>query len=368
VYFWIRVRFSISAAATVSLLLTGCAGAGGSTASTFPAERAFSHRAPLTLEQRIAQSNSLGFVPVRNLNRKKSWMLPGAAKKWLIYVSDGSSGAVDVYDYHSKTGKLYGQMTGFSFPYGQCVDGAGNVYVTDDGTGLISEFAHGDPTPVATVRDTYGHPTGCSVDPKNGDFAMANFDSWTSGTGSVVIAAGGLLGKQTDLTAPDMFRAFPPAYDPNGNLFVQSISYSGIADFFELPAGKKEFEPLTGLSIGFPGSVQWDGHYLAATDQDYQFNYTTEIYRITVSKDTVTIVRGTELTDTCYPDRNWMVAIQPFVTGTAKEQNVVVAGNLNCPNRVGYWSYSKGGDPKRTIDPSIAPKSAYGQVVSPPGP
>jgi hypothetical protein len=61
-----------------------------------------------------------------------------------------------------------------------------------------------------------------------------------------------------------------------------------------------------------------------------------------------------------------MVAIQPFVTGTGKDQNVVVAGNLNCPNREGYWSYTKGGEPKRTIDPAIAAKAPYGQVVSPP--
>ena len=111
------------------------------------------------------------------------------------------------------------------------------------------------------------------------------------------------------------------------------MDYSGAKYLAELPAGKKAFRRLTGLTLGFPGSIAWDGAYLAATDQNYQYNYLTAIHRFTVSGSAVTIVRTTVLTDTCYPYRNWMVAVQPFIGGTTRKKNAVVAGNLNCPNR-----------------------------------
>jgi hypothetical protein len=362
--YWVRARhfFGLLAAA---VLAGGCSG-GASPAAPATNLQVAAARFTSSLDRRIAASNSLGIVPVRHLNRGPSWMLPDAKSKWLLYVSDGATGTVDVYDYGSKAGKLYGQITGLAFPYGQCIDSGGNIYVVDNDTGKIYEFAHGGTTPVATVTDKFGFPTGCSVNPKNGDMAIANFANVASGGGGLVIASGGLSGKQTNYEDPALYRAFPPGYDPSGNLFVQGADYSGVPSFLELPAGKKKFKPLNGLAVGFPGSVAWDGKYLAATDQNYQFNYTTMIYRITVTGGQVTIVRKTDLTDTCYPYHNWMVAIQPFVTGMGGKENVVVAGNLNCPSRENYFSYTKGGNPTRSIDPSIAPKAPYGQVVSPP--
>ena len=351
--YWVRKRNLVALVAAAAVLAGGCSGGAPPASSS-------------ALDLRVAGTNSLGLVPERHFNRRASWMLPGAKQQWLIYVSDGASGTVDVYNYRSKTGKLYGQLTGLNFPYGQCIDGAGNVYVVDNGTAEVYEFAHGGTTPIATVADQFGYPTGCSVNPKNGDMAITNFDSLSSGGGGVVIASGGLSGKQTNYSGTALYRAFPPGYDPAGNLFVQGTDYSGVPSFQELPAGKKAFKPLNGLAVGFPGSVAWDGKYLTATDQNYRFNYTTMIYRITVTSGEVKIAGKTELTDSCYPYHNWMVAIQPFVTGMGDKQNVVVAGNLNCPNRENYFSYTKGGNPTRSIDPSIAPKAPYGQVVSPP--
>ena len=78
---------------------------------------------------------------------------------------------------------------------------------------------------------------------------------------------------------------------------MQTMDYSGVKYLTELPAGKTEFTQLTGLTVGFPGSVAWDGSYLAATDQNYQYNYVTAIHRFTVSGSAVTIVRTTVLTD-----------------------------------------------------------------------
>jgi hypothetical protein len=90
------------------------------------------------------------------------------------------------------------------------------------------------------------------------------------------------------------------------------------------------------------------------------------IYRITVAGSTVKAVRATQLTDNCYPGTNWMVAVQPFVTGTTGKLNAVAAGNLNCPNRQNLFNYTNGGNPKRSLPSAIAPYAPYGQSVSPP--
>jgi hypothetical protein len=316
--------------------------------------------------QQIAMANPLGLVPVKHPNRRASWIRPDAGKQWLLYVSDGSTGTIDIYNYRARAGKLYGQITGLSFPYGQCTDRAGNVYVVDNNTSKIYEYAHGGTRAIATANDDYGFPIGCSVDPTTGNVAVSNFDGPGSGAGGMVVFSGGLNGSQTNYTDGNLERFFPPGYDPHGNLFVQATAYSGTHEFAELSAGKKKFTLLNGLTVGFPGSVAWDGSYLAVTDQNYQYAYTTMMYRITVSGTNVTIVRATQLTDDCYPHANWMVAVQPFVSGTTGKQNAVVAGNLNCPNRFGFWNYTNGGLPKRTLPTSIAPASPYGQSVSPP--
>jgi hypothetical protein len=190
-------------------------------------------------------SNPLSIAPVRHLDRGKSWILPDAGKQWLLYVSDGSTGTIDIYNYRIRVGKLYGQITGFTFPYGQCIDRAGDVYVVDNATAKIYEFAHGATSPLATATDDYGSPIGCSVNPTTGDVAVSNFSESGSGSGAggLDIFAGGLSGNQTDYTSSNFYRLFPPGYDPKGNLFVQAMDYSGAKYLAELPAVSRRHRP-----------------------------------------------------------------------------------------------------------------------------
>jgi len=349
-------RYAVCTVAAAALL----AGCGGGAPAGAPASDAFSSA------RTIAMTNSMGQVPVRHLTAGKSWILPDAGKQWLLYVSDASTGTIDIYNYRVKVGKLYGQITGLSFPYGQCVDGHGDVYVVDNATAKIYEYAHGGTSPIVTASDDYGSPIGCSVDATTGNVAVTNFDGTGSGAGGIDVFAGSLSGSQSNYTNANLYHLWPGGYDSRGNLFVQGTDYSGTDSFAELPAGSGNFTLLSGLTVGFPGSVSWDGSYLTATDQDYQFNYTTMIYRITVSGSKVTIVRATELTDDCYPGTNWMVAVQPFIGGTTRKRNAVVAGNLNCPSREDFFNYTNGSMPKRVLPPAIAPAAPYGQSVSPP--
>ena len=104
-----------------------------------------------------------------------SWMAQGLAQRDLLYVSN-ANGTVNVYRYWQHT--LVGVLTEFDYPRGECSDQPGNVYITDYSAsyykGKVSEYAHGGKKPVHVIKDS-NQPTGCSVDPKTGNLAVADY-------------------------------------------------------------------------------------------------------------------------------------------------------------------------------------------------
>jgi hypothetical protein len=353
-------------AGVAGALLAGCnAGSSQSMTGAVPAmlQRA-SHES--RFDRMFALTNRAHKVPVRHFDRGKSWMLPDAGKQWLLYVSDGSSGTVDVYNYRLEAGKLYGQITGFAAPYGQCVDKSGNVYIADLGSAEIYEFAHGGTKPIATAADQFGFPIGCSVDPTTGNIAVSNFNGPSYGPGGIVIFSRGLSGTQTNYTNLNLLLAWPPAYDPNGNLFVEGVDSTFVGTLLELAAGGSKFTLLNGLVLGFPAGVQWDGSYIVATDQGYLGGYTSALNRISVSGSAVTVVRTTVLTDNCDGSTDYMDVSQPFIGGLTPKHNAVIAGDLDCQNALSVWNYTNGGNPKRSFSPSITPNTAIGESLSRP--
>lgn len=358
--------YALGAVAASALLASCNAGASQSVDTAVPATLPQASRESQFDAKTFAMTNRAHTVPERRLSRGKSWMRPDAGKNWLLYVSDGSAGLVDVYNYRNKAGKLYGQITGFSAPYGQCIDGKGNIYITDLGSATVYEFAHGGTTPIATATDNYGSPIGCSVDPTTGNVAVSDFNGPNYGPGGIDIFSGSLSGKQTNYADTNLTLAWPGAYDPKGNLFVEGTNTSFASTFDELRAGSSKITLLSGLSIGFPAGVQWDGSYIAATDQGYQGGFTSAIIRVTVSGSSVTAVRTTRLTDNCDGTSDYMDVSQPFIGGTTPKENAVIAGNLDCASRLDVWNYSKGGNPKRSFSPDIVPGTAIGEALSPP--
>lgn len=299
-----------------------------------------------------------------------SWMRPGASKQWLLYVSNGDGSTVDIYNYHSKKHELYGQLTGFDHPLGLCVDSAGNVYVDDLDDSEIDEYAHGGTTPIAFVSDSYGRPNGCAVDPSSGNIAVSNEFNQSDAGGNIVVFSGGLSGYETEYGGKniDLDSVEPPAYDANGNLFFQGNTYSTQPVFVELPAGSSAMVQLSGLTIGETAAVEWDGKYIDVVDRDYKNESVAAIDRVTVSGSAVTVVSTTVLTDDCYGSYDYASVAQPYIGRTGGRANMIVAGNtdVNCPHRVDFWKFPKGGKPKRVLPPGIAPTSPWGTTVSPP--
>jgi hypothetical protein len=163
---------------------------------------------------------------------------------------------------------------------------------------------------------------------------------------------------------------WPPGYDRNGNLFVEGESSGGVVNVCELPPGATAMNTVTlsGVpTIYFPGSVMWDGHYIALSDQQEGGNDQEGIYYTSLAGTTLTYHGTSILTDTC--NGTMTDVVQPFIVAhhntplTTAQGHHVVGGNLSCSTgTVDVWAYPAGGNPVAT--PTPAPGLPYGQSVS----
>lgn len=182
----------------------------------------------------------------------QSWMASDAATQDLLYVSDVD--AVLVYSY--PRGKLEGVLRNFYISQGECVDQAGDVFITDQGYNKIFVYAHGSKKRQRTLTG-YGGPVGCSVDPTTGDLAAS---AQNYGVAIYKHASG----TPTVYTDSDFNEYYWCGYDDRGNVFVDGQSDKNAFEFAELSKGSSTLETITlNQSMGFPGGVLWDGKHIA---------------------------------------------------------------------------------------------------------
>jgi hypothetical protein len=205
--------------------------------------------------------------------RGKSWMLPEASGEDLLYVSGND--AVIVYAYPA--GKLVGELNGFNFAAGQCVDKKQNVYVTSEGDGRVYEYAHGGKRRIKTLVSAFA--IGCSIDPTTGNLAVISLEGRGSrGYGKVSIFANA-TGSPTHYQAPGFGTYYSCSYDDQGNLFVDGESPpTGYFMFAELPKGSGKFTDVAlNQHVAWAGGVQWDGKHIVVGDEEtpavYQFKF-----------------------------------------------------------------------------------------------
>ena len=226
----------------------------------------------------------------------------------MLWVSDFSTGDVDMFLLNhnpSAAMKLRGVLTGFSEPQGICADALGNMWITETGSNQLVQYSRLGAY-MATLNDPDGGPTGCSVNPVNGDLAVTNQYNGppsdpTAASGELLVYPGA-AGTPTAYTNPSMYQYWYPAYDTQGNLFFNGCTGSNsqcVNQFVlsELPAGTST--PVTvnvaGGTIYFPGMIQWyaPGNYLAVADQECNdAGIVSCVYPATISGSTATL--GTE--------------------------------------------------------------------------
>jgi hypothetical protein len=289
------------------------------------------------------------FAPAQNAAgavraNSASWMDPHAGSSALLYVADSGENAVYVYSFPG--GKLMGTLSGFDVPQGECVDGTGNVWITNQSASEIREYAHGGTKPIATLKDPDEFPDSCAVDPKTGDLAVTNGFS-SSGEGSIGIYAGA-KGSPTKHTDSSMREYSFVTYDDNGDLFVDGVrNAGGRFALAKLPKGGSKFVNIALTRVRRPGAVASDSSQLAVGDAD-PFRQGLRIYHLADEKPT----GHTQLRDTCG-------ALEDF----ALYGDSIVALDPSCQTAE-IFSYPGGGSPTKEI--KLAPKgAAVGVVVSP---
>jgi DNA-binding beta-propeller fold protein YncE len=287
--------------------------------------------------------------------RLGSWMLPEAKNDDLLYVSDNSTGFVHVFSYPA--GQKLGTLEVGGEPEGECVDKAGDVWITRFRTTSVIEYAHGGSTPLGSVSTYPYTPWGCSIDPTTGNLAVTNTE------GSIGVYANA-RGNPRLYTAPpgDDYGFTFCTYDDSGSLFA-SAPYSSIA---ELPKGSSE---MMNMQLDFSinaQSIQWDKRhkYLAVAGYKAKGD-PTPIYHVGVSGTTGNLI-GTTLLKGTKRDKVAQFWIEgPKILGTSsafwpREHTLI-------EKRVDSWPYPDGGTPTRVAHVAVSPSGApalFGVVIS----
>jgi hypothetical protein len=276
--------------------------------------------------------------------RGASWMLPEAKGDDLLYVS-GPTDSVYIYSYSSR--KPVGTLTGFSEPYGQCVDKTGNIWITNYGADNVLKFAHGG-TSVLRTLNTKGQPVGCSVAP-NGNLAVAvqtGYGVWAievfkkkSGTG--------ITYKNDHCAEP-----WTPGYDLMSNLYFEGKKMyryrSYTVHVCELPAGASAIRRVSfNKKIVDFGAVMWDGRYVALADTTNTLH--TYVYQAKEASSGDLMLKGTtEIVDRKCPSNTWV--LQTYIVGknntpaNNEQGNTILGGNRadGCYTDFDGWAYPSG--------------------------
>jgi hypothetical protein len=275
-----------------------------------------------------------------------SWMhKPPKGFLGTVWATDLDYASVDVIAYPS--GTLIGQIAGFSYPYGDCSDKNGNVYVADFSLDEGFEIQAGT-TKVINSWPTGGEAIGCSVS-NSGDVSFTNFYP-----GGVVDFPGG---GPSGITYSGPGYDWPAGYDPHGNLFVlcNYASPCSSPHLAELPAGSGSWNLLNlNEPIVFPGAAQWMDKYLGVADQNVNNSNMTGIDLVRVSGSNATVVKTITLGGgSCSPymddSSSWgSVSKKPDGIVT-KKIRYIIGPNLWClPSTINVYK-AKGGQPINTI-------------------
>jgi DNA-binding beta-propeller fold protein YncE len=143
-------------ALAAAAVLAGCAGGSGSSPS----------------------SASPAALPALSLAHR-GWLSPAALTQKLVYVSDNSANAIDIYPAGVNNPSPIGQITdGISAPLGNFVDAVGTLYVANHGNNTVTEYPKGSTTPSVTLSTDINGPISVAAD-SAGNVAVGEFAQQT---------------------------------------------------------------------------------------------------------------------------------------------------------------------------------------------
>lgn len=223
------------------------------------------------------------------------------ARKKFEYVFNDYGTYATIFDYPKSTnqiGAIYGDggqgCTNVLYGYGK------KTFWNIGGPTQITEYKVPE-TPIKTLSVTYSFPTSCAMN-TSGDLAVGIFFESRSGEGGEVVIFKNASGTGTVYQTPLIAEYFD-GYDPQGNLFADGFDAGGNFALVELPKGSSKFRTIaTSNSVGFPGSVQWDGTYMTVFDQ-----YANATYQYTLSGTTATLKHTVQYVTSSDCGQTWIV-------------------------------------------------------------
>jgi hypothetical protein len=287
---------------------------------------------PLGAPGAMSQSSAIA----THADRGASWMKPRARSDDLIYATGGCGGTC-VLTYPD--GQIVGSIS--TNGGGPCSDATGNVFIPSGSQ--VFEFLHGGTTPIATLTlpessDSYS----CSVDPTTNNLAVSYL-------GKTCICAA-IFKNETGspTTYSTNIDSLFCGYDNAGNLFVDGLANDKVA-LSELARGQSTFTPLTvsGKFRGQPGALQWDGTNLTYEGLGADGTHVS-IIKLAISGSAATIVKTIPLNGNIKKTTlSWIYGGNVLVPYSIQSQRL---------NKIGIWSYPKGGKRKVVLK---FPKSKY---------
>jgi hypothetical protein len=307
---------------TAAILFAGCGGS----------------QSPIGAPGALPQTRSLAMLA----DSGGSWMLPEAKSENLLYFGDNDE--LTVYSYPQ--GKFVGVVKNREFDglQGECVDSSGDIFVTSLTNGKIFEYRHGGKEPIATLQAAANNPSDCAVDPTTGNLAVTTLGSTKPGNLAIYRHARGTPKVYVD---PSIQKYFFCGYDGGGNLYLDGQPPKGRFQFAELPKGRSEFTNITlNQKIYWPGSVLWDGNYVAVGDV-----VVPNVYEFSISGSQGTL-RGTTPLDGVIYDNAFSL----------DRKRIVVAAGGTSFNTAMIFDYPAGGDAVKIIRRGIG--GALGLAIS----
>jgi|SRR5579862_8284170 len=307
-------------------------------------------------------SSSVSMARQRPDARGVSRIAKGLTNQDLLYVSNGN-GTVSVYSYSD--GTIVGVLTKFKQPQGMCSDRSGNAYIADYKARKVYEYAHGGTKPILVLNDPAYHPYACSINPRNGDVAVANATQSYDTPGSIRVYSPG-SNKTVTYTATFDDHFIGCAYDDHGDLFVVSDSYyytyesGSFFVFYYLPKAATQLIKLdvpnphyySGWEYQDVQAVAWDGRHWIVESYEYLDRYDINV--------DVTYVGDTVLNST-YRYQGPIAVYR--ATRKAKATQVVAASSsFSGKSAVDYWAYPAGGYPTQTITQDL--DNPFGVAIS----
>jgi hypothetical protein len=210
--------------------------------------------------------------------------ISGSRKKYEYIFNDYDTYAT-IFRYPRSTqmvGQLYGVggqgCTNVLYGYGKKI-----VWNPGRTSAGIIEYEVPNNKVLKTLPLSYKFTSSCAMN-SSGDLAVGILLGNSYQPAGQVVIFKSASGSGTVINTP-LAKEYFDGYDPSGNLFADGLDSSFNFELVELPAGSSKAVTIkTSNTVQFPGSVQWDGTYVAVFDQ-----LTSETYQYTVSGTTATL-------------------------------------------------------------------------------